>query len=98
MLLEAKGPGYGPVDSCKGREALILVSQVVLGNTGAMDSTKIFSEHIQICEIPCLSWFQLVKVLGSSNKDKRLWQRFQMFSLRRNTFLGYFQMVFLQLL
>ena len=80
VLLEAKDPGYGPVDSCKGREALILVSQVVLGNTGAMDSTKIFSEHIQICEIPCLSWFQLVKVLGSSHKDERLWQRFQMFS------------------
>lgn len=41
-LLEAKDPGNGPVDRCKGREALILVSQVVLGNTGAMDSTKIF--------------------------------------------------------
>lgn len=44
VLLEAKDPGYGPVDSCKGREALILVSQVVLGNTGAMDSTKIFMQ------------------------------------------------------
>lgn len=42
VLLEAKDPGNGPVDSCKGREALILVSQVVLGNTRAMDATKIF--------------------------------------------------------
>lgn len=42
VLLEAKDPGYGLVDSCKGREALTLLSPVVLGNIEAMDSTKIF--------------------------------------------------------